>query len=192
LSKGLLESNNKAYEAFLEEIVKYHYTYVMNTPTMLKEHKWFPFDETPGELVARSSRVSEPFIFEAVDAVILRQGNFRLLEVGCGSGIYIRRACIHNPELSAVGLELQEKVANVARKNITTWGLENRVTIEHSNVRNYSNSKKFDLITLHQNIYYFSVPEREGLFRYLNEYLNPGGQVLLTTVCQGVGPCNHL
>jgi protein-L-isoaspartate O-methyltransferase len=188
LSRALLKSNNDAYKAFLEEIVRYHYTYVIDTPTMLKEHKRFPFDETPGELVARSSRISEPFIFEAADAVIPRQGGFQLLEVGCGSGIYIQRACARNPELRAVGLELQEKVANAARKNIKTWGLENRATIEHSDVRNYSSSQKFDLITLHQNIYYFSVPEREDLFRYVNDYLKPGGQVLLTTVCQGGGP----
>lgn len=125
LSKALLKSNNDAYKAFLEEIVNYHYTFIIDTPTMLKEHKWFPFDEAPGELVARSSRISEPFIFEAVDAVIPRQGDFQLLEVGCGSGIYIQRACTRNPKLHAVGLELQEKVANAAQINIKTWGLEN-------------------------------------------------------------------
>ncbi|MBI5205550.1 MAG: methyltransferase domain-containing protein, partial [Nitrospirae bacterium] len=188
LSRALLKSNNDAYKAFLEEIVRYHYTYVMDTPAMLKEHKWFPFDEAPGELVARSSRLSEPFIFEAVDAVIPRQGDFQLLEVGCGSGIYIQRACIRNPELRAIGLELQEKVANAARKNIKTWGLENRATIEHSDVRNYSRGQKFDLITLHQNIHYFSVSERENLFRHLTDYLKPSGQVLLTAICQGGGP----
>ena len=188
MSKALLESKNDAYRAFLEEIVNYHYVYVMDTPTMLRKHEWFPFDETPGELVARSSRVSEPFIFEAVDAVIPRQGDFQLLEVGCGSGIYIQRACTRNPVLRAVGLELQEKVAAVARSNIQAWGLENRATIEHSDVRNYSTSQKFDLVTLHQNIYYFPVQERENLFRHIKEYLKPGGQVLLTSVCQGGGP----
>jgi protein-L-isoaspartate O-methyltransferase len=188
MSKALLESKNDAYRAFLEEIVNYHYVYVLDTPTMLRKHEWFPFDETPGELVARSSRVSEPFIFEAVDTVIPRQGDFQLLEVGCGSGIYIQRACTRNPELRVVGLELQEKVANAARKNIEAWRLENRATIEHSDVRNYSSSQKFDLVTLHQNIYYFPVPERENLFRHLKEYLKPGGQVLLTSACQGGGP----
>jgi hypothetical protein len=44
LSKALLKSNNEAYKAFLEEIVKYHYTYIMDSPTMLKKHKLFPFD----------------------------------------------------------------------------------------------------------------------------------------------------
>lgn len=188
LSRALLKPENDAYKAFLEEIVKFHYPYVMDTPTMLKENKRFPFDETPGELVARSSRITEPFIFEAVDAVIPRHGEFRLLEIGCGSGIYIQRACTRNPELLAIGLELQEKVAEQARGNIKKWGLEDRAVIEHCDVRNYSGSEKFDLITLHQNIYYFSFSEREDLFRDLNSYLKPGGQVLLTTVCQGGGP----
>ena len=187
-SNALLKSDNDAFKALLQEIVDYHYVYVMDTPTMLRKHEWFPFDEVPGELVARSSRVNEPFIFEAVDAVIPRQGDFQLLEVGCGSGIYIQRACTRNPELRAVGLELQEKVAAVARKNIRSWGLENCATIEHSDVRNYSTNQKFDLVTLHQNIYYFPVQERENLFRHIKEYLKPGGQVLLTSVCRGGSP----
>ncbi|HET9591264.1 MAG TPA: class I SAM-dependent methyltransferase, partial [Anaerolineales bacterium] len=188
ISRALLDSHNDTYKALLQEIVDYHYVYVVDTPTMLRKHEWFPFDETPGELVARSSRISEPFIFEAVDSVIPPQGDFHLLEVGCGSGIYIQRACTRNPELRAVGLELQEKVANAARQNMEAWGLENRATIEHTDVRNYSSSQKFDLVTLHQNIYYFPVPERENLFRHLKEYLKPGGQVLLTSACQGGGP----
>jgi SAM-dependent methyltransferase len=187
-SRALLNPDNDAFKALLQEIVEYHYVYVVDTPTMLRKHEWFPFDETPGELVARSSRVSEPFIIEAVDAVIPRQGEFHLLEVGCGSGIYIQRACTRNPELRAVGLELQEKVTDAARKNIKAWGLESRATIEHADVRNYSSSQKFDLVTLHQNIYYFPLQERENLFRRLKEYLKPGGQVLLATACQGGGP----
>jgi len=187
-SRALLKSDNDAFKALLEEIVEYHYVYVMDTPTMLRKQEWFPFEEVPGELVARSSRVNEPFIFEAVEEAIPPHGDFQLLEVGCGSGIYIHRACTRNPELRAVGLELQEKVANTAQKNITAWGLENRAIIEHSDVRNYSSGQKFDLVTLHQNIHYFPVQERENLFRHIKEYLKPGGQVLLTSVCQGGGP----
>jgi SAM-dependent methyltransferase len=188
ISRALLESNTDAYRALLQEIVEYHYVYVVDTPAMLKKQEWFPFDEVPGELIARSSRVSEPFIFEAVDEAIPGHGDFRLLEVGCGSGIYIQRACTRNPELRAVGLELQAKVAAMARKNMEAWGLENRTAIEHCDVRNYATGQKFDLVTLHQNIYYFPVLERENLFRHLKEYLKPGGQALLTSVCQGGGP----
>jgi SAM-dependent methyltransferase len=187
-SRALLKPDHDAFKALLQEIVDYHYVYVMDTPTMLRKQERFPFDEVPGELVARSSRVNEPFIFEAVDAVIPREGDFQLLEVGCGSGIYIQQACTRNPDLRAVGLELQEKVAAVARRNIRAWGLEDRTAIVHCDVRGYASSQKFDLVTLHQNIYYFPVQEREDLFRHLKEYLKPGGRVLLTSVCQGGGP----
>ena len=91
-SRALLKPDNDAFKALLEEIVDYHYVYVMDAPTILSKHEWFPFDKVPGELVARSSRVNESFIFETVDAAIPRQGEFQLLEVGCGSGIYIHRA----------------------------------------------------------------------------------------------------
>jgi 4-hydroxy-2,2'-bipyrrole-5-carbaldehyde O-methyltransferase len=188
ISRALLNPVNDASKALLEEVVGYHYVYVMDTPIMLGKQEWFPFNQMPGELIARSSRVSEPFIGEVVDAVIPRQGDFQLLEVGCGSGIYIQRACTRNPKLRAVGLELQEKVADVARRNIQVWGLESRATIEHSDVKNYSTSQKFDLVTLHQNIYYFPVEERENLLRHLKEYLKLGGQILLTSACQGGGP----
>jgi len=172
----------------LEEIVKYHYNFVINTPATLKEQKRFPFDESPGDLIARSSRICEPYIFEVVDKVIPHNGNFNLLEVGCGSGIYIQRACTRNPGLQAVGLELQHEVANFVRKNIQSWGLEDRVAIEHYDVRNYQADREFDLITLHQNIYYFSVEERGDLARHLINYLKPGGQVLLTAAGQGGSP----
>jgi len=187
-SRALIKPDNDAFKALLQEIVEYHYVYLLDAPTKLRKQEWFPFDAVPGELVAQSSRVNEPFIFETVDAAIPRQGNYKLLEVGCGSGIYIQRACKRNPELSAVGLELQEKVAAIAQKNIQSWSLEKRVAIEHADVRNYSTNQKFDLVTLHQNIYYFPIQEREKLFRHLKEYLKPGGQVLITSACQGGSP----
>jgi protein-L-isoaspartate O-methyltransferase len=188
LSKALIRDSNDGYAALLEEIVKYHYDYVIHTPSMLKEQKRFPFDESSGELIARSSRVSEPIILEAVDAIVPRKGDLQLLEVGCGSGVYIHRACTRNPHLRAVGLELQEEVADFARKNIASWGLEDRVTIEHCDVREYQANQQFDLITLHQNIYYFPVADRVGLARHLMDLLKPGGQVLLTTMGQGGSP----
>jgi len=191
LSRALLDPANDAYQAMLQEIVRNHYGYVMNAPAKLREHGWFPFDEEPGELVARSSRISEPFIFEAVDDAVPRRGAFDLLEVGCGSGTYIRHACSRNPGLRAVGLELQAKVAEGARRNIRDWGLQDRAEIVHCDVRAYRNDRRFDLVTFHQNIYYFPRADRIALARLVLGLLKPGGSVLLTTLGQGGGPAGQ-
>jgi SAM-dependent methyltransferase len=187
LSRGLLDPANDGYRAMLEEIVRHHHRYVMETPGTLRAHARFPFDDA-GELIARSSRISEPFIFEAVDEVVPRSGAFDLLEVGCGSGTYIRYSCSRNPDLTALGLELQEKVAEGARRNIAAWGLEGRAVIEHSDVRSYGTDRKFDLVTFHQNIYYFAPADRVALARRALGFLKPGGRVLFTTLGQGGSP----
>lgn len=191
LSRKLARPANDPYRAVLEEIVVNHYPYVTQTPSMLKKNELFKFDESIGELIARSSRTTEPFIMEAVEEAVPRAGSFRLLEIGCGSGIYIKRACESNPSLSAIGLELQPRVAELARKNIKSWGLLGRATIEATDVREYQSEAEFDLVTLHQNIYYFKVDERIDLARRLIKFLRPGGRLLLTTACQGGGPVIH-
>ncbi len=188
LSRAMLDPRNDGYQAMLEEIVRHHYRYVTAAPAKLREKGFFPFDEEPGELVSRSSRISEPFIYEAVDAAVPRRGAFDLLEVGCGSGTYIRHACSRNPELRAWGLELQEKVAEGARKNLKEWGLAGRAAVEHCDIRNFRPERQFDLVTFHQNIYYFSPADRVGLGRLALGLLKPGGSVLLTSLGQRGGP----
>ena len=188
LSRRLARCGNDTYEALLREIVELHYGCVLHTPSLLRQEKRFPFDETSGTLIARSSRVIEPFLLDVVDALVPRTGAFRLLEVGCGSGVYIRRACERKPALTAVGLELQPQVAEFARENIEAWGLADRVRIEVSDVRAYAAGPEFDLVTLHQNIYYFPEEERVPLARQLGACLKPGGRLLLSSACRGGSP----
>jgi len=46
------------------------------TPAVCRQERRFPFDETIGTLIARSSRIMEPVIFEVVDEVVGRKGPF--------------------------------------------------------------------------------------------------------------------
>ena len=192
LSKKLSNPDNDAYVALLQEVVDMHYNYIMQTPKLLKQQKKFPFDEEYGRLIARSSRTIEPVIFAVVDSVVPTKGDFNLLEVGCGSAVYIKKACDRNPSLKATGLELQAEVAKFAEENIKNWQLANRVTIKTGDVRQYEDEAKFDLVTLHNNIYYFAVEERSDLARHLLKYLKPGGQLLITTGGQGGNPLTQV
>ena len=109
----------------------------------------------------------------------------RLLEIGCGSGVYLRYAAERNPSLTSLGMELQSAVAEVARTNLRGWGLEGRVKVEEGDIRSKSPGELFDIATLYNNIYYFPVKERVALLKHVARFLTPGGFLLLTTCCQG-------
>ncbi len=185
LARSLADPRLDPVTALLEEVATLHATILLRTPERLAAGNRFTLADQDGRLIARSSRVLESLLAEAVDAFVPPAGPVRLLEIGCGSGTYIRRAAARNAALTAVGLELQPEVAASARENLGRWGLAGRATVEVGDVREAVLEGQFDLATLHNNIYYFPVAEREGVLRRVRGLLRPGGGLLLTTGCQG-------
>jgi len=192
LSNELLKPANDTWKAFFQARVEIFYDYIIKTPSFLKQNKKFDFSHSYGELFARSSRTVEPILIDVVDKIIPSNGDRRLLEVGCGSGIYIKRACDRNPNLTVTGLELQKAVADFARENTIIWQIDNRVTIEHIDIRQYQSDKQFDIVTFYNLIYYFPENERTDLLRNLGALLNPGGKLILTTLCPANDPSIQL
>ncbi len=185
LSKELSKPSNDTWRAYLQARAEIFYGFIVNTPSMLKKNLRFEPNESYGELFARSSRTLEPVLLDIVDKLIPKNRSYRLLEAGCGSGIYIKRACELNSQLTAVGLEVQQSVADFARKNITTWNFEDRVSIENADIRKYQSPSDFDLVTFYNLIYYFPVDERIDLLKDLGKFLKPGGELIITSLCQG-------
>jgi 4-hydroxy-2,2'-bipyrrole-5-carbaldehyde O-methyltransferase len=188
LSKELIKPENDTWCAFLQVRAEVFYDFIINTPSMLKKNMQFEYSEAHGELVARSSRTLEPVLLDVIDKIIPKNKSYRLLEVGCGSGIYIKRACELNPLLTAVGLEVQKSVADFARENIKTWNFEDRVSIENADIREYECKSDFDMVTFYNLIYYFPLDERIDLLKDLGKYLKPGGELIFTSMCKGKDP----
>ncbi len=185
LARKLAQPQNDSILALLQEVAGLHYKLILDTPRKLRKGELWALDDQDGEIIARSSRVMEAFQTEAIDRTFPAAGPARLLEIGCGSGFYIKFAADKNPSLSALGLELQENVAAVARRNIEGWGLQDRVRIETGDIRSKAPDEGFDVVTLYNNIYYFPVEERVSLFGHIKEFIQPGGFLLVTTCCQG-------
>jgi SAM-dependent methyltransferase len=183
----LTDRNNDALAAFVEELAYLHNALITQSPQRLRDGRPFTLADQDARMIARSSRVAEPFIGEALAEVIPARGAVRLLEIGCGAAAYIRLAARRNPELTALGVELQAEAAALARDNIAKWNLADRVVIEVGDIRKRDANAAFDLATLHQNIYYFPVAERVALLRHVRCFLKQGGRLLLTSVCQGRG-----
>jgi SAM-dependent methyltransferase len=184
LARGLAQEKNDAWAAFLEETMSLHYNLLMELPERLRQNRPFTLADQDGELIARSSRLMEPLIYKVIDGVVPPTGAMHLLEVGCGSGTYIRYAAQRNPELQALGIELQPQVAEMARRNLEAWGLTSRATVETGDLRDFAPESVYDLATLYNNIYYFPTNERVAVLGHLRGFLKPGGRLLLITGCQ--------
>lgn len=185
LAKKVAQPHNDAALAFLQEAAGLHAALISQTLPKLTRRELFSLDDQDGEIIARSSRVMEAFQTEAIDRFFPTRGPARLLEIGCGSGIYIRHAALRNPALTALGLELQPNVAEVARQNIAAWGLAPRVTIETGDIRHRPAGELFNIVTLYNNIYYFPVDSRFALLSHIRQFIAPGGFLLLITCCLG-------
>jgi len=185
LAKALARPENDPTLAMVQEVAGLHYKLISSTLPKLRNGELWSLADQDGELIARSSRVLEVFQAEIIRRAFPKRGAVRLLEIGCGSGVYLRYAAMENPSLTALGLELQPLVAEGARKNLRSWGLEGRVKVENADFRTKATGEVFDIATLYNNIYYFPVEERVALLERIRSFLKPGGFLLLTTCCQG-------
>jgi 4-hydroxy-2,2'-bipyrrole-5-carbaldehyde O-methyltransferase len=185
LAKKLALPENDATLALAQEAVGLHHQLIMNTPEKLQNGELWALADQDGALTARSSLALKVFQEEAIDRTFPVSGEVRLLEIGCGSGFYIKYAATRNTSLSAVGLELQPNVADIASQNIQKWNLQDRVTVETGDIRERIPESQFEIATLYNNIYYFPVDERIAVLRHIRKFIKPGGFLMLTTCCQG-------
>ncbi|HEX6822478.1 MAG TPA: class I SAM-dependent methyltransferase [Candidatus Sulfotelmatobacter sp.] len=185
LAKRLALPQNDAAIALLQEASGLHSKLISQTLRKLRNGKLWKLEDQDGEIVARSSRIMEAFQTEAIDRFFPSSGIASLLEIGCGSGFYIKYAADRNPSLTAVGLELQPTVAEAARRNISEWGLAGRVRIEAGDIWLKAPDECFSMVTLYNNIYYFPVEGRVSLLEHVRRFIKPGGFLLLITCCQG-------
>ena len=185
LSRELAHASNDDVAALLEEVACFHQRLVLETPARLKRGELWAADDHDACLIARSSRILEPFLFAALDSALPVSGELRLLDLGCGAGTYLRRAAARNPRLRAVGIERSPAVAAAARAAVERGGLSDRVTIETGDLRQREGGGGFDFAMLLNVIYYFPVRERPDVVAKVASFLRPGGRLLLASSCRG-------
>ena len=183
-SRKLAHPRNDVAAAALEEVVQYHQDVLAAAPPVNGRRR-FSLADQDGELVARATRILEPFVQEAMDLVLPRSGALRWLEVGCGEGAHVRHACARNPDLEVTAIDLQPQVAAAAARNVERWGLAGRVSVRTGDVRTAPLQPGYDVVTLHNLIYYFPLRDRVALLERLRALLAVGGRILITSGCRG-------
>ena len=112
-----------------------------------------------------------------------------ILDVGCGSGVFLKCASEANANACGIGVEMDRAATDQARQNMIDWGLDRKFKILGEDFRYLIDtlSERFDLITLFNLLYYFKEDERTPLLSKIGSMLKPGGRVALAMNCQSQG-----
>jgi SAM-dependent methyltransferase len=186
-SKAFLGDGGDGLAAMVEEMTTYYASVFEHLPATLRGGPRGDYLEATAELVARSSRILEPFLIEFVRRVAGTGKPTRLLEIGCGSGTYVRHAAECNPQLTGVAVDLREDVVRTAATNLASWGVGDRFRVVAADIRTppADIGGPFDLVTLYNNIYYFEPEEWPELVRRVRGWLAPGGALALVSMMRG-------
>lgn len=187
VSYALSSDREDPLAASVEEYVTLHSSVFQNLSSRIRGGPLGDYLKNIGPLIARSSRIVEPYIRDFVIDTFKDMEPRNVLELGCGSGIYLRHAAEASPQLIGFGVELDDIVAKQAAANLKEWRISDRFKILAADARKLPAelAGPFDLVTLYNNIYYFAVEERVSLFRDLRSRLAPKGALAIVSLMQG-------
>ena len=129
--------------------------------------------------IARLSLAAAPFIETYLTSVMTQTRPARVLDVGCGTGVYARIVANLSPHVLVDGIDLAQAVIDTARAEVRAAGLDGRIRLHAGDVRTWTPEAGvgYDLILLLNNIYYFPRGERAALYRRLGGLLTRPGRV---------------
>lgn len=142
--------------------------------------------EMQDELISKASLASELFVWPFLKNKCQKNKWHRVLDIGCGEGVYLKKLLESFPSLQGVGIEINPLVAERAQKNAQPLG--DRLEIICGDALNISQDiGTFDVCLLNNNIYYFSPEQRISLLNNLKKVLKPMGQIGILTALRESG-----
>jgi 4-hydroxy-2,2'-bipyrrole-5-carbaldehyde O-methyltransferase len=135
-------------------------------------------------VIAEVSLAAAPFVIPFVRAIVHDVKPARVLDVGCGSGVYTRALLEADPHLRVDAIDLSDDVVTAARDALATAGLADRAELHVGDIREWqaATAPEFDVVTLINNIYYFDIRERVALSQRLRSLLRDGGALVVVTM----------
>jgi SAM-dependent methyltransferase len=183
-----------ALHALLDYAVETLVPRLTRLPELMKgaEH---PPPATPDDAhrIALISRLVEPRALRALGRVPGARRAKQVLDVGCGQGSYLTAFLRHYRDAQGVGVERDPGVAQEAVRALREADVERRSEIRVGDFMTLElPMRRFDLILLNHNLYYFPRAEHGALFRRLGEHLAEHGTVAIQTPVLTEGPLASL
>jgi len=185
----LQSSESDGARALVQGHVTYYNSIYRNLPSRIQGEPNGNYLEEIGGYVARFAKILEPFVKNYISEIISGRGEMKILEVGCGTGIFMKCALELNGQVNCTGIDMDQNVIDLARKNLEEWGIGDRCSAVKGDIRKPGPefAGPFDMITLYNIIYYFPVEERAELFRSLKNMLSKDGKIALVSSTQSNG-----
>ncbi|MFF2654976.1 SAM-dependent methyltransferase [Streptomyces sp. NPDC058045] len=186
-ARALVGQGGSVLRALVEEQAGYHSTAYRELPETLRGGALGDHLPRYAGVIAESSRIAEGVIADYVTEAVREAPGGRVLDVGCGSGVYLRAAA-GRPGSTGTGLDVQPASVELAEANLRDWSLADRFTVRQGDVRETDLDGPYDVILLLNNIYYFAPKERTELFRTLRGALSENGTLVLVSIFHDSNP----
>lgn len=187
--KSLATDDGDSMAAVVEAFVTYYNSVYRHLPERMAGAPSGDYLDEIGSVVARFSRLGEPYVESFLKEVLPGRQALRVLDVGCGSGGYLRLCSRLNAGATGVGLERDPKVAGLARENLGRWGIDDRFGIVTGDLRSEAEDvgADFNAVLLINALYYTPPHERTAMFGSFRERLAGDGRLVVVSHCQGRG-----
>lgn len=140
--------------------------------------------EMENELISKASRASELFVWPLLKAKCEKEQWQRILDVGCGEGIYLRKLVEEFSRVQGVGIDVNSSV--VERAMLLAKPFEDRLQFNCLNILDQDAPlEKYDCCLMNNNFYYFSAEQRLKLLERIKSWLVPGGRIGILTALRG-------
>ncbi|MGH9023282.1 MAG: class I SAM-dependent methyltransferase, partial [Acidimicrobiia bacterium] len=182
-SLALVDPRMDAMVALFEAALGFHEPVYQELEGRLRGALPGAYLETYSPMIARASRLAETSVSPFVRHLVRQFAPSRMLDAGCGSGIYLREAASASAQLSGIGIDLDEAVVSQCAANLVAWGLDDRFEARRADLAALSGTLAgpYDLVLMFQNIYYFAPEERVAALVALRQQTAPGVLALVTT-----------
>lgn len=140
--------------------------------------------EMKNELISKASRASEPFVWPLLRRKCQKENWQRILDLGCGEGVYLRKLSAEFPAIYGVGIDLNPSA--IERAVFLAQPFQDRLHFRCLDIFDYIDPlPKYDCCLLNNNIYYFTAEQRIELLTRIKLWLVPGGKIGILTALRG-------
>ena len=184
------ETNMAPWLTFWRELVfpfwdEHLETAVREGSPPLSIYEWFDEEPNRWELAQQGFRAAASVAVDPVtEAVVIPDGQPRLLDVGGGHGLFAIELCRAHPDLTATVFDLPGAL-EVARDERAAAGLDDRLDLSAGDYFSDDLGSDYDVALVFNVIHAHDAGENRGLFERVAETLVPGGRIAVLDQLEG-------